>query len=185
MTASGVFSSWDTLAMKSVRSVSMPASSCAILLRHSAIVPKPSALSMVCIGGMRTEKSPFMICSAADVIFRTGRSTMIFRRMPSITVHKRLSKSTLRKVTLAACSMCTCVSVSPVVRDIMFKNRVMQQLMTNAISRKKSRYRRRASSQRTPLVFFSPLISAPPYSRARAPSRSQNRRSPKTCRAAS
>lgn len=90
-------------------------------------------------GGIRTEKSPFMICSAALTIVLTGRSTSHLRRRPSMTVHKRLKNRMLTKVSLAALSILSLVRAMPVAADSSFKKRSMQQLMTNAISRKKAR----------------------------------------------
>ena len=104
MTARGVFSSWETLAIKSVRRVSVPESSWAILLKQSAISPKPSPASRLCKSGTRAEKSPWVICSAALMIFRTGRPTIHFRRRPSMRVHSSASSRMLRNVTLAAAS---------------------------------------------------------------------------------
>lgn len=95
------------------------------------------------------EKSPFISCSAAVTIFFTGRSIINLRLMPSITVQSRLNKITFKKVILAACSMRVCVNSSPVVLVTILRNRIMQQLITKAINRKKARYRRKENIHRS------------------------------------
>ena len=124
----------------------MPASSSAILLKASAISPKPSASSSAETGGTRTEKSPFIICWAALTIFLTGRSTIRRRRIPSMTVQRRLSNRTFAKVTLAADSIYASVNASPVTRVTVFRKRVIQQLMINRL---------RPNSQRAARLCFS------------------------------
>ena len=54
-----------------------------------------------------------------------------------MTVQSKLSKTTFKKVSFAACSMCSLVSTSPVTRVTSWKNSTMQQVTTKAISKKK------------------------------------------------
>ena len=139
MTASGVFSSWDTLAIKSVRSVSVPASSSAILLKQAMISLNRFSPTGLGMGRSLTEKSPRIIHWAPSVICLTGRSMVILRRMLSMTVQARLSSITLPKVSLAARLTFSSVSARSMRAARALKKSIIQQVMTKAISRKKSR----------------------------------------------
>ena len=132
--------------MKSLRSVSMPESSCASVLKAAAISSKPSSPNTPS-GGMRTEKSPRVIFSAARRISRTGRVTIKRRRTSSAAVHSRLRSSTLTKVRRAAPLICAWAKAKPSVVCSRLTNSVMQQLMRKAMLRKKVTYRRSASPQ--------------------------------------
>ena len=122
--------------MKSVRSVSVPSSSAAMALKQVMISLNLSSGSKLLFGSMRTEKSPFMMVRAASVICLTGRSTVIFRRMASMTVHTRLRNTTLPKVYLAAAPRSSSVSFSPMVHSRMVTKSIMQQVRMAAASRK-------------------------------------------------
>ena len=145
----------------------MPESSCASLLKDSAITSKPSS-PQTPSGGMRTEKSPLVIFSAARVICRTGRATRKRRRTSSTTAHSTLSSTTLPKVSWAARLICSLVNSTPSVACSWLTNSSIQQLMTNAMVKKKVTYRRSVSSQLCQRGLCA-LISAPPCSPGRGP----------------
>lgn len=130
-------SSWDTFAMKSVRSVSVPESSWAMRLKQAAISFSPLWLSRLGVGAMRTEKSPCMSRSAASRIRRTGLSIRWWRRTPSSSVSAPVSASTLTSVIRAACRMSACVSASSISRAMLERNSSMQQVTRNPASEKK------------------------------------------------
>ena len=132
--------------MKSVRRVSIPESSCAILLKQSAMTSKPSAVSMLRISGTRAEKSPCIIRSAALDIMRTGRPTMNLRLTPSSTVAAALSSSMFSAVTCAALSTYSRDSSMPEVRAKVLRKSSMLHVMAKAMVTKKMTYLRREKS---------------------------------------
>ena len=67
----------------------------------------------------------------------TGRSTVSLRRTVSMTVKSRLMRMTFQKVTLAAREMLSPEKGIPRFYESRFRNSVIQQVMTNATSKKK------------------------------------------------
>ena len=111
--------------------------------------------------GMRTSKLPWISFSAAAAMRRAGRSTDHLCHRESMIVQISDSRSTLPKVTPAAIFRFASVSVSSSERASMFRNSVMQQVVTKAI-----REKRVMNCRNTKRLRF---ISAPPCSPARRP----------------
>ena len=113
MTESGVFSSCDTFAIKSERSVSTPESSDAIVLKQFIISSNPSEAPFDAAGLILAEKSPRISLRAASTTARTGLSTMILRRKTSTPVQISARNIAFPNVASAAANRFSRVNTTP------------------------------------------------------------------------